>query len=362
MKRKMSPVKFRGMSGAVLIISLCLIGLVVVACNALSMDEPSSSLSGSAGIGRSILTQSSTPGKVPSEIPITTGVPVLMEPPIPVDQSNQSTIVSHDNEVTDTRGIPMLLIPAGEYQMGSLSAASFVECQKLYHGGTCKMEWFIDEEPVHTIRLGNYYLDKYEVSNGSYQNCVTDGVCEPPVNRSSSTRSSYYGNPLYNDYPIINVNWDMANSYCSWRGARLPTEAEWEIAARGTEKRIYPWGDIFDGLNVNFCDGSCKNEGANHEFIDGYEDTAPVDSYPAGVSKFGFYNMAGNIWEWVADWYDETYYVVSPLDNPAGPISGEARVVRGGSWNDFGDVVRSSNRNWVRASFSNDMLGFRCAR
>ena len=287
---------------------------------------------------------------------------MLTELPISANQPGQSTRASQDHEITDIRGVPMLLISAGEYHMGGLSAVSFVECQNLYQGGSCKMEWFADEEPVHTIRLGNYYLDKYEVSNGSYQNCVTDGVCEAPVNGGSSTRSSYYGNPVYDDYPVINVNWEMAEIYCNWRGARLPTEAEWEIAAQGAGGWTYPWGNVFDGLNVNFCDGSCGNEEANTEFNDGYADTAPVNSYPLGVSEFGIFNLAGNIWEWVADWYDETYYAISPLDNPTGPISGEARVVRGGSWNDFGDVVRSSNRNWVRESFSNNMLGIRCAR
>ena len=362
MESKVSRVRFRGMSGAVLFLSLCSIGLAVVACNTLSMEEPLLAY-------QEVLVlvdprTHSHPLRVTSiqKNQIQLRFPGLTEPPISADQLNQSTIVPQDHEIIDIRGVSMLLIPAGEYHMGISSVVSFGECQNLFQSGSCEIEWFADEEPVHTIRLGSYYLDKYEISNGSYQNCVTDGACEAPVNCSSSTRSSYYGNPVYDDYPVINVNWEMADIYCNWRGARLPTEAEWEIAGRGTGERIYPWGNIFNGLNVNFCDGSCGNEGANNQFNDGYADTAPIDTYPVGVSEFGIYNMAGNIWEWVADWYGETYYANSPLVNPTGPISGEARVVRGGSWNDFGDVLRSSNRNWVRGAFSNNMLGFRCAR
>jgi formylglycine-generating enzyme required for sulfatase activity len=238
-------------------------------------------------------------------------------------------------EIMDAKGVPMCLVPAGQFTMGSENGDD-------------------DERPVHTVYLDAFYMDKYEVTNARYAACVADGACTPPHEMSSFTRSSYYGNPQYADYPVINVDWYQAQAYCAWRGARLPTEAEWEKAARGTDGRTYPWGNNaptcslanFDPARGNSCVG----------------DTSAVGSYPAGASPYGIYDLAGNVWEWVADWYDENYYAVSPSRNPTGPSSGSYRALRGGSWNSSEDFVRASYRNGnVPDSWYNN-IGFRCTR
>jgi formylglycine-generating enzyme required for sulfatase activity len=236
-------------------------------------------------------------------------------------------------QITDAKGIPMRLVPAGEFTMGSANGNS-------------------DERPVHPVYLDAFYMDMYEVTNAAYRACFSAGVCTPPHDTSSATRSSYYGNSQYDNYPVINVDWNQANTYCEWRGGSLPTEAQWEKAARGTDGRTYPWGEGISCSQANYWgqNGGCVG------------DTTEVGSYESGKSPYGIYDLAGNVWEWVADWYDENYYAYSPSSNPLGPSSGEFRVLRGGSWY-YGDFdVRSAVRyNDTPANFIY-VVGFRCAR
>jgi formylglycine-generating enzyme required for sulfatase activity len=207
--------------------------------------------------------------------------------------------------ISPADGMEMVCVPAGEFLMGSASSDTEFVAR--------------DEQPQHTVYLDAFWIDQTEVTNGMYQKCVNDGVCSAPSDSSSSTRSSYYGNPAYADYPVIYVDWNDAKAYCEWAGRKLPSEAQWEKAARGTEGWIFPWGN-------NSPTSSLLN------YFQKIRDTTEVGSYPEGASPYGALDMAGNVWEWVGDWYDSYYYSNSPDSNPTGPASGTNRVLRGGSW------------------------------
>lgn len=241
----------------------------------------------------------------------------------------------------------MVFIPAGEFEMGSSKAEDPQTSE--------------DELPQHTVYLRDYWIDKTEVSNAQYAMCVADAeACTTPANNSSQTRDSYYDNSAYADYPVVFVSWSQANAYCGWAGRRLPTEAEWEKAARGADSRIYPWGSSFDGTLANYCDRNCKAPWKDDRFDDGYIDTAPVGNYPDGASNYGVLDMAGNAYEWVADWFAP--YSQERQLNPEGPDSGLDRIIRGGSWGDDPAHIRSSLRSRVNGDQTLNFIGFRCAR
>lgn len=162
------------------------------------------------------------------------------------------------------------------------------------------------------------------------------------------------------DHPVVGVNWYNAVAYCQWAGARLPTKAEWEYAARGPEGRVFPWGDTFDGTRLNFCDANCEYDWNTAEYDDGYRYTAPVGTCADGVSWCGALDMAGNVWEWVADWYGP--YPSGGQVNPTGPSSGESRVLRGGSFGFGPYYTRGADRPISNPVFARPTEGFRCAR
>jgi eukaryotic-like serine/threonine-protein kinase len=222
-----------------------------------------------------------------------------------------------------------------------------------------------DEKPVHTVYLDAFWIDQTEVTNAMYAMCVNDGKCDPPDSTRSRDRNSYYGNSRFDNYPVIYASWNDATSYCSWANRRLPSEAEWEKAASWDEKNQlkykFPWGDDFVYSLLNFCDKSCAFNHTNTSWDDGYSDTSPVGNYPSGASPYGALDMVGNVWEWVNDWYDSSYYSNSPSSNPPGPESGQYRMLRGGSWFDDVSVVQTFNRILQEPSTSYYHFGFRCA-
>ena len=182
---------------------------------------------------------------------------------------------------------------------------------------------------------------------------------------TSSFGQVYYGNEKFDDYPVVQVSWNDAYTYCSWVGRRLPSEAEWEKAASWDEKNqskyLYPWGNTFEGAKLNFCDKNCPFGWANDAVNDRFAYTAPVGRYPTGASPYGVYDMAGNVWEWIEDWYSESYYSEPPIANPQGPDSGNYRVLRGGAWINLESFVHTSDRNWSDPVLYSYDFGFRCA-
>ena len=248
--------------------------------------------------------------------------------------------------ITET-GSRMIYVPGGTFDIGDDSSEQN------------------DEKPARMITLDSFYIDETEVTNGAYAQCVDAGACPRPDRAGATYYQTYFGDPNFDDYPVINVSWYDADAFCTWRGARLPSEAEWEYAAsfdpRERVKFKYPWGDTFDGNRLNFCDVNCQRDDRGFEWDDGFRDTAPVAGYPDGRSPKGVYDMLGNVMEWVGDWYDFRAYRTITETNPRGPVDGEFKVIRGGSWytppGKFGIVMRYN----LDPTVSQSTLGFRCA-
>ncbi len=282
----------------------------------------------------------STETKAPSPTPSETPRPSNTETPITPTLTQEATVVpsatSIPTEIVDAHGAEMVLIPSGNFMMGSDRGQS-------------------DEKPAHMVQLGSFYIDKYEVSNAQYRDCFNDLACDRPSN------TTFFFNERYRDHPVVFVDWDAAVNFCNWREARLPTEAEWEKAARGTTWYTYPWGNTFYGEFLNFCDVNCGNDWAHLGFNDHYLSTAPVGSFEAGKSSYEVYDMAGNVTEWVADWYSSNYYRSSPILNPPGAESGVHHVLRGGSWYSDQEGVQTFAREHLSPNSAFNYIGFRCA-
>lgn len=259
--------------------------------------------------------------------------------------------------------------------MGFDPEALLDECREFRSG--CRKSWFESSSPQHKVWLSDFYIDVYEVTNevfatflndlGEHKDACNDNDCFQPRYSQISVNEDdeYQVKEGKENYPVTGVTWYGAAAFCQWRGARLPSEAEWEMAAgwdwKTQTKTLYPWGDEFYGDVTNFCDQSCQEPHAITVVDDGYAKTAPVGTYDAGRSPAGAYDMAGNVWEWTADWFASDYYERSGEIQPAGPKEGDKRVVRGGSWFDTGNFTATVIRFPADPADAGDTIGFRCA-
>jgi len=242
-------------------------------------------------------------------------------------------------ESTGQDGAPLILVPAGAFPMGVPPGDR--------DGGR-------DEYPRHEVYLDAFYIDKYEVTNGRYLEFVRTTGHRAPQHPKDATRNLWKGNTMPEsvaDRPVVNVDWQDASAYCTWAGRRLPTEAEWEKAARGSDDRRFPWGNV---------EPTDKHLNYKQRWI-GEKTLMPVGSYEAGKSPFGAYDMAGNVWEWVNDWYDPLYYEKSPPRNPKGPETGSHKVIRSSGWQVETPMVRIFTRVKSDPLMRNESTGFRCA-
>ena len=285
----------------------------------------------------------------PTPIPVNTAVPT-------VEITQNATAVSADQDtaagterVSPVDGMVQIFIPDGSFRMGGLDAKADA-----------------DEQPDHMVTMSAFWLDKLEVTTSMYMLCVQAGACEPPTSFTSEKHDTYFNTDEYADYPVVYVTWGNANDYCTWAGKRLPSEAEWEYAARGNDFRIFPWGDERPGSSQ-----------AN--FNNTVRDLTRVGSFPAGASPYGVLDMAGNVWEWVFDFYDANYYGNSVATNPTGPLAavgnGYRHTIRGGSYQDVEKDIRVANRGYASGpnpdasdmksveyiGESSPRIGFRCA-
>lgn len=236
-------------------------------------------------------------------------------------------------------GAPTVLVPAGLFPMGVPPGDR--------DGGR-------DEYPRHEVFLDSFLIDQFEVTNGRYVEFVKSTGHRAPQNPTNPTRNLWQGDNITEslaDRPVINVDWFDADAYCKWVGKRLPTEAEWEKAAKGTSDRRFVWGNV---------EPTAKHLNYNQRWI-GEKTLMPVGSYEAGKSPYGAYDMAGNVWEWVNDWYDARYYEKSPERNPKGPETGLKKVIRGAGWPNETPTVRIFTRVESDPTMRNESTGFRCA-
>jgi len=288
-----------------------------------------------------------------------------------------------ETRVRSADSMVMVYVPAGKFEMGQDNvfrwSGSILD-------GTLGLQALTDQRPQHTVDLDAFWIDRTEVTVGMFRTFVEEtgyvttaeaigyghpyrpGPQQqewPQVPGADWQHPRGPGSVAQDDHPVVQVSWDDAAAYCAWAGGGLPTEAQWEKACRGTDARLYPWGNAFDQRCLNYCDAQCQvtRWPERDTFDDGYAYTAPVGSYPQGASPYGTLDMAGNVWEWTADRYDKRYYTNSPTENPQGPLMGGERVQHGGAWYDAGGAgwLACTIRHATGPSNTADDLGFRCA-
>jgi len=266
-----------------------------------------------------------TPEPTPTLEPTPTSMWISTPLPAPADPANYAPVF---NPVS---GMEVVYVPAGNFLMGSADTDSN---RDIY-----------SEIPQHQVYLDAFWISKTQVTNGMFNACVNAGACKYSVGRTTNPN---FLDPLFTTHPVVYISWDMAQTYCAWTGGRLPTEAEWEKAARGPDGQRYPWGS--ENARLKFA--NANNEIGN---------TTPVGSFPYGISYYGALDMGGNVREWVSDWYDPEYFKRSPEANPLGPETGEAKVLKGASFKDPWRYSRAANRLSHEPQSPGNVRGFRCA-
>jgi len=273
------------------------------------------------------------------------------------DEPSRRAQTADSRAVLRAPGTTMVLIRGGHFRMGSTVpevAVAQAMCRIEPLGRECGSEDFANfanEMVAHEVMLADFWLDRTEVTNAAYRRCVDAGVCAAaPYEAAEAWRAG-------DDLPVTLVSWYDARTFCQWRGARLPTEAEWERAAKGWNQRTFPWGDTY---NPKVC-----NHGAfsfdRLDGGDGFPELAPVDAFPQGRTPEGIAGLAGNVEEWVEDWYAPQFAEADTVD-PAGPSTGDDRVVRGGSFLTGRSWMRSARRTHAPPSVREPQRGFRCAK
>lgn len=255
----------------------------------------------------------------PSPVPLMRSTPI----PAPADLANYLPVYNPINFME------LVYVPAGEFLMGSTKNETNRDA---------------NEEPQHQVFLDAFWISKTQVTNGMFTACVSTGTCKYSV--GASTNPNYF-DPLYANHPVVYIAWDMAQIYCDWTGGRLPTEAEWEKAARGPNGAKYPWGE--DQPREKFVNAD--------NFIG---NTTTAGLFPFGKSFYGALDMGGNVREWVSDWYDPNYYQNSPASNPQGPETGDTKVLKGASYLDPIRYTRPANRLSHEPASPGAVRGFRC--
>lgn len=299
-------------------------------------------------------------------------------------QFEQSNHELGDIKLREKDSMEMVYVPSGNFIMGSNNEQldkAMKDCRKMHDAeNDCPRHIYAkQEQPQHELYIDAFWIDKTEVTNAQFceflnvnGNQTTNGVkwFEPGAGHRGiiygyieETDNVFYPKVGFENYPVIEVSWFGAKAYCDWIGGRLPTEAEWEYAAKGTTNNIYPWGNEFNGSIVNYRDATFDfdNLGKDSCFSDGFPMWSPVGSYPDGASWCGALDLAGNVHEWVYDWYADDYYSTSLNENPKGPENGALKICKGGSWYDPSWHVRCSYRKILNPSSARmHWIGFRC--
>ncbi|RMF38339.1 MAG: hypothetical protein D6759_01090 [Chloroflexi bacterium] len=330
-------------------VGLAALLLVLILCGGLALFRPPSAV-GTDGTSTATLTPAgatevvaaqptftptSTPTPAPTATPTPSPTPTITPSPTP----SPTPMAARSG---------MVAVPAGPVWIGS--TMDQINAAVAFCGSDCRPEQFLDENPIHQVYVDSFYIDKFEVTNAQFAYFVSKtGYVTDAERAGDQITWRTFNTPDRKYYPVIYVSWNDANAFCRWVGKRLPTEAEWEKAARGTDKRVWPWGDGWNPRALN-----------SSEY--GAGQPVAVGSFKAGVSPYGAYDMAGNVWEWVADWYSAVYYQESPVANPRGPADqGMGKVIRGGSWKVRGYEARVSSRQNASVDGRSDDIGFRCA-